>query len=179
MADDKKEPWLNYLALTTVILAVCATLSTFKGGGHSTKAVMSQSQASDQWAYYQAKSIKLNLYEIQREKIQVELSALNEKTQKPLMDAYKKKIEDYSKKVEKYETEKTAIQAEAKKLEGVRDDSQKHSRVFGMAVIYLQIAILLSSIAALLKKKLVWLLGVGVGVVGVWYFANGLLLITV
>ncbi len=29
MAEEKKEGWLNYLALTTVILAVCATLSTF------------------------------------------------------------------------------------------------------------------------------------------------------
>jgi hypothetical protein len=28
MAEEKKEKWLNYLALTTVILAVCATLST-------------------------------------------------------------------------------------------------------------------------------------------------------
>ena len=52
MAEEKKEGWLNLLALTTVILAVCATLATFKGGGHSTKAVLSQSQASDQWAYY-------------------------------------------------------------------------------------------------------------------------------
>ena len=31
MADDKKEAWLNYLALTTVVFAVCATLATFKG----------------------------------------------------------------------------------------------------------------------------------------------------
>ncbi len=29
MAEEKKEPWLNYLALATVILAGCATLSTF------------------------------------------------------------------------------------------------------------------------------------------------------
>ena len=28
MAEEKKEKWLNYLALTTVIFAVCATLST-------------------------------------------------------------------------------------------------------------------------------------------------------
>ena len=65
MAEEKKEGWLNLLALTTVILAVCATLATFKGGGHSTKAVLSQSQASDQWAYYQAKGIKGNLYEVE------------------------------------------------------------------------------------------------------------------
>ena len=32
MAEEKKEQWLNYLALTTVIFAVCATLATFKGG---------------------------------------------------------------------------------------------------------------------------------------------------
>lgn len=33
MADEAKELWLNKMALATVILAVCATLSTFKGGG--------------------------------------------------------------------------------------------------------------------------------------------------
>jgi hypothetical protein len=36
MAEEKKENWLNYLALTTVIRTVCATLSTFKGGNFST-----------------------------------------------------------------------------------------------------------------------------------------------
>jgi len=65
MAEEKKEPWLNYLALTTVILAVCATLATFKGGGYSTRSVMSQTRASDQWAFYQAKSIKGYIYEMQ------------------------------------------------------------------------------------------------------------------
>ncbi|HEX9113470.1 MAG TPA: DUF4337 family protein, partial [Nitrospirota bacterium] len=58
MAEEKKEPWLNYLALTTVVFAVCATLSTLKGGGYGSKAVISQAQASDQWAYFQSKSIK-------------------------------------------------------------------------------------------------------------------------
>jgi hypothetical protein len=50
----KKTPWLNWLALTTVILALCATMATFKGGGYSTKSVLTQTQASDQWAFYQA-----------------------------------------------------------------------------------------------------------------------------
>ena len=74
--EDKKDPWLNHLALTTVIFAVCATLSTFKGGGYSTRSVISQAQASDQWAYYQAKSIKANLYQIQRERLQLEFDTL-------------------------------------------------------------------------------------------------------
>lgn len=173
MADekDKKEPWLNYLALCTVILAVCATLSTFKGGGFSTRSVMSQAQASDQWAFFQAKSVKLNLYELQKEKLQMEL--IGHAMPKSETEAYQKAIEGYQHKIEKYEKEKEDIKLEAKRLEGARDEAQMHSKTFGIAIIYLQIAILLSSIAGLLKKKPVWLAGLAVGALGLVYFADG------
>jgi hypothetical protein len=172
MAEEKKEAWLNYLALTTVIFAVCATLSTFKGGGYSTRSVMSQSQASDQWAFYQAKSLKLYLYEMQKDKLELELKNIPVS----LVDTYGKKIAEYQKKIDKYEKEKAEIQSEAKRLEGIRDEAQSHSKGFGIAVIYLQIAILLSSIAGLLKKKPVWLLGMATGLVGLFFFADGFLL---
>jgi hypothetical protein len=42
-----------------------------------------------------------------------------------------------------------------------------------MAVVFLQMGILLCSVAALMRKKLLWLLGIVVGGVGVVYFANG------
>lgn len=176
MAEEKKEKWLNYLALTTVILAVCATLSTFKGGGFSTRAVLSQSQASDQWSYFQAKSIKGYLYELQKDRLELDMKALGLKASKPVLDEYAKKIDAYSGKIKKYEEEKAKIEKDAKKLEGIREEAQRHSQAFGMAVIFLQIAILLSSIAALMKKKPVWILGVIIGVFGLVYFANGFLL---
>jgi hypothetical protein len=176
MADEAKERWLNYLALTTVILAVCATLSTFKGAGYSTRSVLSQTQAANQWAYYQSKSIKGYLYEIQRETLELEFKKNNVKGSKALSDEYEKKIAMYSQKIKRYDEEKTAISSEAKKMEVIRDEAQKHSNIFGLAVIFLQIAILLSSIAALLKKKYVWVLGLGTGVVGLVYFVNGFLL---
>jgi hypothetical protein len=176
MAEEKKETWLNYLALTTVILAVCATLSTFKGGGFSTRSVMSQSQASDQWAFFQAKSIKSYMYQMQKETLELKLSELPKSAPKEAASDYKEKIGDYKKKIDKYEQEKTEIQEKAKLLEGVRDESQKHSQAFGMAIIFLQIAILLSSIAGLLKKKLVWYCGLVTGVIGMFYFLDGFLL---
>lgn len=173
MAEEKKELWLNYLALTTVILAVCATLSTFKGGGFSTRAVMSQTQTSDQWAFYQSKSIKGYLYEMQKEKLELELKTLGPKTAKPIIEEYGKKIEEYTTKIAKYDKEKVGIQKEAKRFESIRDDAQKHSQIFGIAVIFLQIAILLSSIAALTKQKYIWLIGLAVGLAGMVYFFNG------
>ncbi|BDU78168.1 DUF4337 domain-containing protein [Mesoterricola sediminis] len=172
MADDKKEPWLNFLALSTVILAVCATLATFRGGGHSTRSVMRQTQASDQWAFYQAKSIKGNLCEITRDQLELEAKGATGARAADL----KAKADDYAKKVARYDQEKAEIQAKAQSLEREREDALKHGAAFGVAVIYLQIAILLCSIAALLKKQPVWWLGMAVGAVGIVNFVNGFLL---
>lgn len=176
MAEEKKEPWLNYLALTTVVLAVCATLSTFKGGGYSTRSVLSQTQASDQWAYYQAKSLKGYLYELQRDKLQLELKALGTIKSVSLRGEYEKNIAGYADKVNRYEEERAAIQAKAKKFESIRDDAQKHAQIFGIAVIFLQVAILLSSIAALMKKKYLWVIGLVIGIFGIVYFVDGFIL---
>jgi hypothetical protein len=43
-----------------------------------------------------------------------------------------------------------------------------------MAVVFLQVAIMFSALAALLKKKPVWRAGVLLGAVGLVYFAGGL-----
>ena len=176
MAEEKKEPWLNYLALTTIILAVCATMATFKGGGFSTRSVLSQTQASDQWAFFQSKSIKGYLYEMQKDQLEMQAKSLGAKLTPELAADYQKKISGYAAKIDKYETEKTKITADAKRLEARRDDAQRHGQAFGVAVIFLQIAILLSSIAALLKKKYIWVIGVAIGIYGILQFANGFFL---
>jgi hypothetical protein len=176
MAEEKKEPWLNFLALTTVVLAVCATLSTFKGGSFSTRSVLSQMRAANQWSYYQAKSIKGYLYEIRKEELETGLQEMGSRASGSVADGYRAKISAYQKKIDRYDSEKADIQKDARSQEFIRDDAQRHSRIFGMAVIFLQVAILLSSIAALLKKKSVWILGLLIGAVGMMYFLNGFLL---
>jgi len=175
LADDKKEKWMNWLALTTVIFAVCATLSTFKGGGFSTKTILAQSQESDAWAYFQSKSIKSYLYEVQKEKLELEIKALSENADKKqtLIEDYQKKIKSYEERIARYDGEKSELQKKAEGLKAEKVSHQKHSQAFGMAVIFLQIAILLCSIAGLMKKKPVWLLGSLIGVWGIINFLNG------
>jgi len=151
MADDKKDPWLNYLALTTVIFAVCATLSTFKGGGHSSRSMISQAQASDQWAFYQSKSTKEAIYKLQAENLELQSHILPRSTDTSVVRQYKDAIKDAAKSIEKYGKEKVKIQDSAKVLEAARDDAQKHGKPYGIAIIFLQVAILLSSVAGLFK----------------------------
>ncbi len=176
MSDDKKEPWLSFLALTTVVFAVCATLSTFKGGGYSTKSVISQAQASDQWAFFQAKSIRENLYKIEKERLELELTLQPKLAGEEGQARYHAAIQAASDKIKKYATEKDSIQVKAKGLEELRDDAQKHGKPFGLAVIFFQVAILLSSISGLFKRQWLWWCSLPMGVVGLAYFANGFFL---
>jgi hypothetical protein len=175
MAEDKKEPWLNYLALTTIIFAVAATLSTFKGGGYSTRSMLSQEQASNKWSYFQSKSLKLYIYETQKDVLELDLQRMK-KDEAFVKEAYQKKISDYEQSVKRYDKEKGDIKKDAEHFEMLRDEAQKHSQAFGLAVIFLQISILISSIAALIKRRYLWLIGIGVGAVGLVYFLNGFLL---
>jgi len=174
MADEKKEPWLNHMALVTVILAVCATLSTFKGGGYSTQSVINQTQASDQWAFYQAKSTKQHLHELQV--AQFQLQAMTLQPNSPSIAAYARKTEEYLAEIERYKAEKKEIEAAARELEKQRDEAKLHGKPFGMAVMFLQVAILLNSIASLMKAKKIWWTAIPVGLTGLVFFANGFFL---
>lgn len=174
--ESDKHSWLNYLALSTVILAVCASLSSFKENNNSVDTVLNQTQAANQWAHYQSKSIKGYLYEMQAEKLELDLNASSayDATAKQSLQA---KIDKYHKELQRYKSEKEEIMKEAKKFEQLRDDAQKRQDLFGIGVIFLQMGILLSSISALLKIKLPWIFGCLVGVVGIVYFLDGIFLL--
>jgi hypothetical protein len=91
----------------------------------------------------------------------------------PIADAYAKKIEDYQATIGRYEQEKKQIEAKARELESERDDAKRHNKPFGMAVMFLQVAILLNSISGLLKVKRIWWTSIPVGLVGVGFFLDG------
>src|SRR5215471_15199627 len=60
--------WTSYLSLQTAVIAVFAAVASLESGGNSNDAILAkneailfESQASDQWAYYQAKGVKESL----------------------------------------------------------------------------------------------------------------------
>lgn len=156
-----KENINTFIAVTTLILAVCATLTAFKAAGYGNKMVLAQSQASDQWAYYQSKSIKETTLQGQRDMMELTM----EQTAR-----YKEKIIQYDKEIARYKQEKNDITVEAKRLEGIRDTSQGYNNNFGQALILLQIGILLSSLASINKVTFYWYMGLAAGGTGVVMF---------
>jgi hypothetical protein len=166
---EKRERWTKYVSLTMVVIAVLAAIATLKGGGFSTRtlkemneATFNQTQASDQWAFYQAKSIKQNLYEI-------ELDHLNAA---PAPDAAA--VAKMKAKVEKYDKEKTDIMALAKKFEAARDAARQnativaeHSKEMGLSITLFQVAIALGAMCLIVKKKPLWIVSTIFGALAV------------
>ena len=128
-------------------------------------------------SFYQSKSLKSYIFEMQKDNLELQKEQ-NSKSNVPaeVIAKYQEKIDNYTKKLEQYEAEKKEITMQAKKFEAERDMCKLHGSAFGIAVIFLQISILLSSISALAKKKYVWYLSLAVGVVGILYFADGFFL---
>src|SRR5574341_1269324 len=103
MTEEKKDRWLGWLALSTAIMAVLAAVTTLYVGKYSSRAVLLQGQESNQWAYYQAKSIKQHTYEIQKERLELELLAGGGRMAKGAAEKYRAVVGGYGREVGRYE----------------------------------------------------------------------------
>ncbi len=167
-AEDK---WIRWVALTTTLMAVMAAIASLKGGAYSTKVNILTTAESGQWGYYQAKSIKQNLAQLQKESFTME--GLGEAA--PLKRQYiEKLLGRYDSEIRRYEVEKNQIKEKAESFAREQIILKRHGGRFMMSVMFFQIGIMLSSVAALLKKKVPWVLGLGFGIVAAAYFAGGL-----
>lgn len=161
---------LRNIALSTALLAALGAVSSLRAGGTvnealilKTEAARLQSEASDQWAYYQAKGIKANVEEAAKTSW---LAA--GKTSPPELDATIKRYGDEQKEIsaaaKEKEKERDAKSAEADEL------MERHHR-FANAVAFIQISIALGAVAALGRNRLVWYGSMAVGLAGAVLFA--------
>ncbi len=176
MADTKPDRFMAWIALTTAIMAVLAAVTTLYVGKYSSRAVLHQGEETDMWAYYQAKSIKQHAFEMQREKVEQELLAQKGKLPKDALDKSQKMLERYGKNIDRYEIEKNEIKEKAENLGREKKESTVRAGNFGYALIFLQIAIMLSSLSALTKKKELWYLGLVTMIGWLFYFVDAILL---
>ena len=173
MADEKKEQWTQWVALTTTILAVCAAISSLKGGGYGTKVQLATTMEVNKWGYFQAKGLKQNLRE--QEAVLLEVAALEARTPEGKKLALEQRETALSE-AKRYDGEKAAIKAEAEGLQSDEALNKRHGAAFGQAVMLLQIAITLSAVGALIKRPVMWWIGLAFGAGGLVYMADGFFL---
>lgn len=145
----------DFTSRVAVLTAVISTIGAIFGymGGHSqnaallykNEAAIQKTAASNQWNYYQAKSNKQNLAELS-------ITLTSGETR-----------EKYAQEVDRYKKEKQDIKADAEKLEAVAKAADNKSELemhvherWALATTLLQVAIALSAIALLTRKR--WML---------------------
>lgn len=172
MSEQKKDNWNTIIALSTAAMAVFAAITTLYVGKFSSRTVLLQAQESDQWAYYQAKSIKSHAFELQKEHLELEFSGIKGPN-KDFNEKLEKTLASYGESLSRYDAEKKEIKDRAEKLGHDKDISQRRSANFGYALIFLQIAIMLSSISVITKKHQLWYFGLGTSALGILFFLDG------
>jgi hypothetical protein len=139
--------WISGVALSTAILAVLAAIAGLLSGSHANEAMMAQIEASDQWAFYQAKGIKATV-----------LDAKQTLSGQP-NEADRAKSAQYAREQSEIEKEARAKQAEAK------SNFHKHE-IFARGVTMFQIAIAVAAISALTRQRRFWFVSMAVGLIG-------------
>lgn len=95
---------------------------------------------------------------------------------KAVMGKYTQLVQDYDKQIKRYDVEKSEIKTTADALAKSKEDAQVRAGNFGYALIFLQIAIMLSSISALTKKKPLFYLGLATVCGGIFFFLDAIFL---
>jgi hypothetical protein len=152
--------WIGRLALTSAILAVLAAVAALFAGHHANEAMIEQMHASDNWNFYQAKGIKSAILTARADIIQSLGKTLN--------DSDKEKIQ-------KYKDEQAEIKEKADEETKASGDHMHTHEIFAEAVTMFQVAIAISAIAILTRKRRFWYVSLAFGAIGLMFFAQALL----
>ena len=161
------DPSLIPVTFTMAVLAVVLAATTLLGHRSHTEELLMQSKATDQWAYYQAKNIRVHTYELF-------LDMLSVTTLKDPAQADKIK-EKYTSHLERYKDELKEIEAEAHGLEGESARAQHRANRFDLGEVFLDAAIVIVSLTLLTKRREFWLFGILMGMVGLGITLSGFL----
>jgi hypothetical protein len=158
------------IALSTSLLAAFAAVAALQAGATvnealalKTEATGLQAQASDQWAFYQAKGIK---------------QAVAEASESAYRAIAKDPPATYAEREQRYAKEQEEIKEKALEKERERDEKAREAdhllhrhHGFANAVALFQVSIALGAMAALTRMRSVWWGSLAVGAVGIVFFA--------
>jgi hypothetical protein len=175
----QRDRWIAlYIGVLAVILAICSM-----GGGNATKdATLKNIEVTNTWAFFQAKNSRRQALRLQIDQLEV-LRDSDPNLPEATKTSIANKIADYKAQDEKLtsDTKKNEgldqLWERAKVLEKERDRALRKDPYFDYAEAFLQIAIVLASVA-IISGGSVLLLGSGIlAVLGVLMTINGFTLL--
>jgi hypothetical protein len=175
LEERRDKAFSRRVALTTAAYAVVLALGSLGGNNAMEDILLAQQEATNQWAYYQAKVIREHLNRGNKLLVETQLADPS-----PLKGAEREKFEALAKKYadeeKRMNADKKDIEKDARKFEATRDLSKTKDTYFDFAEVFLQIAIVTSSISILAASRPMFWFSLGLASLGALATANGFLL---
>ncbi len=174
MPEPKQETWLKLVALTVIVLVAAAGISAFKSIGYATQVQIFAAREARHWQDYQVVTLKKDNFAINRD-ILLSLRLSEGKAAKsPKTTAAR--IKEYDEELSRLNQERDQIKKVAQGLAAQEEALDQKSGELGLAVILFLLAILSAATGALTRKKILWLIGLGLGGWGLVYLVKGIFL---
>jgi Domain of unknown function (DUF4337) len=161
-------PSLAPVSLTMAVLAVLVATVSLLGHRAHTEEVVVQNKVTDQWAYYQAKNIRRHTDELFADLASVMASKDAEQAAKLR--------EKYLAEAERYREEQKELDGEARMLQEETERERKRANRYDLGEVFLEIALVVTSITLLSGRQRFWQAGIILGIVGLVVAASGLLI---
>ena len=161
----RHNPSLAPISLTMAVLAVLVAVVSLLGHRAHTEEIVLQSRASDQWAYFQAKNIRRHTDEIFSD-----LTALATSSDPGGLARLRDK---YKMEADRYKDEQGEIQDEARRLEQEVLVTQRRADRFDLGEVFLEIALVVTSITLLSGRRGFWYFGLLLGIAGIVITVTG------
>ena len=154
------------VGVLAAVLAVLLTVVSIASHRTHTAAIIHKASANDAWQHYQSTRVKYHNLELGENLLAV-MGAKN--------DAAGKMLADYAVQKKKYEEQQNQISVEAQKAEGEAERDEHRALRYDLGEGMLEIALVLSSVFFISRKKMFPVLGVIAGLTGAVLGAAGLL----
>jgi hypothetical protein len=164
----REHPDLAPVTLTMAVLAVLVASVSLLGHRAHTEEIILQNKVTDQWSYYQAKNIRLHTDELFADLAAVVTSKDPAESEK-LQDKVRAEVD-------RYKDEKKELETKAHELEQEFVLTHRKADRFDMGEVFLEIALVITSITLLSGRRIFWHLGLLLAVAGVLLAGSGWLL---
>ena len=173
VAEQKENTFTKRVALTVAAYAVVLAISSLGGSNAAKEMMLSQMEASNQWARYQAKVIRENQALLAWKRLELDLKERGTAMTTEARSAFEALIADWKKEEKRQDDDQKEIEAEARKHMEIRDRNQRKDPYFDYAEVLLQIAIVLASVSMLAESRPVFLFSVVLALGGALLAVNG------
>ena len=177
LEEIKAKTFTKRIALTTAIFAVLLAITSLGGNNAMKEMLLTQQQASDQWAFYQSKALREHLYKTNALRIEMDLLERGAGMRTEGKKRYEAMLKDMRAEETRFGEEKKKIEEEAKQLEAERDKNRSKDPYFDFAEVLLQISIVLASISILAVSRQIFYFALVSASLGTILMLNGYLLL--